>query len=173
MKAILLIFIFSAVLPCALVYSQENLKIGHVNIQEIVQQLPVTDSIQTVLKKEADDMEKLFNEMLQEHDANVKKFDTEKNSYSEFVRNSKESDLMEMATKIQNYQQTANQQLQRRNMELIQPVYGKINNAIEKVALRNSLTYVLDLSNGSVAYHSPSSENLNPLVLKELGIIVH
>lgn len=173
MKSILQFVILSALIPVNTVLAQENLKIGHVNIQEIVQQLPVTDSIQNVLKKEADDMEKMFNEMLQEHETNVKKFDSEKNTYSDFVRSSKESDLMEMATKIQNYQQTANQQLQKRNMELIQPVYGKINGAIEKVALRNNFTYVLDLSNGSVAYHSPSSENLNPQVLKELGIIVH
>ena len=103
-------------------YSQENLKIGHVNIPELVQQLPETDSIQQVLKKESDDMEKMFNEMLEEHDSNVRKFESEKNSYSEFVRNSKEQDLMEMAAKIEQYQQNANQQLQKRNMELLQPV---------------------------------------------------
>lgn len=173
MKTILQFIIISVLFPVSSVMGQENLKIGHVNIQEIVQQLPETDSIQAVLKKEADDMEKLYNEMLQEHDTNVKKFEAEKSTYSEFVRNSKESDLMEMATKIQNYQQTANQQLQRRNMELIQPVYEKINRAIEKVALQNNFTYVLDLANGSVAYHSPSSENLNEKVLKELGIENH
>ena len=170
MKSILPIIIISMLFPTGSVKGQESLKIGHVSIQAIVQQLPETDSIQTVLKKEADDMEKLYNEMLQEHDANVKKYEAEKSTYSEFVRNAKESDLMEMATKIQNYQQTANQQLQRRNMELIQPVYEKINQAIETVALQNSFTYVLDLSNGTVAYHSPSSENLNALVMKELGI---
>ena len=127
MKSILQFIVISALFPVNSVTAQENLKIGHVNIQEIVQQLPVTDSIQSILKKEADDMEKMFNEMLQEHEANVKKFDVEKNTYSEFVRNSKENDLMEMATKIQNYQQTANQQLQRRNMELIQPVCDALN----------------------------------------------
>ena len=154
-------------------YSQENLKIGHVNIPELVQQLPETDSIQQVLKKESDDMEKMFNEMLEEHDSNVRKFESEKNSYSEFVRNSKEQDLMEMAGKIQQYQQNANQQLQRRNMELLQPLYDKINNAIEKVSQKNNFTYVLDIGNGSVAYHSPSSKNLNPMVLMELGIKNH
>ncbi len=173
MKKKYLYLILALVIPATSVFSQTNLKIGHVNIQEMVQQLPATDSIQVVLKKEADDMEKMFNEMLQEHDAGVKKFEAEKSTYSEFVRNSKEKDLVEMANKIQQYQQTANQQLQKRNMELLQPIYDKINKAIEKVALKNGYTYVLDLSTGTVAYHSPSSEDLNPLVLKELGIEVH
>ncbi|MEZ5104634.1 MAG: OmpH family outer membrane protein [Draconibacterium sp.] len=173
MKTILQFVIISVLFPVSSVMGQENLKIGHVNIQEIVKQLPETDTIQMLLKKEADDMEKMFNDMLKEHDSHVKKFEAEQNTYSEFVRKSRENDLMEMATKIQQYQQTANQQLQKRNMELIQPVYDKVNKAIEKVALENGFTYVLDLSNGGVAFHSPTSEDLNSLVLREIGIEKH
>ncbi len=173
MRKLSFTFTFTFLLIYFASHSQENLKIGHVNIPELVQQLPETDSIQQVLKKEADDMEKMFNEMLEEHDSNVRKYESEKNTYSEFVRNSKEKDLMEMTAKIQQYQQNANQQLQKRNMELLQPVYDKINGAIKKVALRNNFTYILDLSNGAVAYYSPLSENLNLLVLRELGINLH
>lgn len=172
MKISTFILVLVFLLKVSSVGAQEYLKIGHVNIQELVQQLPETDSIQEVLKKEADDMEKMFEEMIAEHETNVKKFEAEKSSYSEFVRNSKETDLMEMASKIQQYQQNANQQLQKRNMELIQPVYENINKAIEKVALKNNFTYILDLSNGAVAFHSPSSKNLDSQVLTELGINV-
>jgi len=41
-----------------------------------------------------------------------------------------------------------------RNLELNQPVYQKLNNAISKVADRKNFTYILDLSNGAVAFHS-------------------
>jgi hypothetical protein len=53
---------------------------------------------------------------------------------------------------------------------LNQPVYQKLNAAISKVANRNSFTYILDLSNGSVVFHSADSHNLNQMVLDELGI---
>lgn len=171
MKRVAFIFAFALLLKVSLLSGQENLKIGHVNIQEILQQLPETDSIQVVMKNEADEMEKMYGEMINEHETNMKKFEAEKDTYSEFVRSSKETDLIEMSSKIQQFQQTANQQLQKRNIELIQPVYGKINEAIEKVALKNGFTYILDLNNGTVAYHSPSSKNLNTDVLHELGII--
>ena len=151
-------------------FGQENLKIGHLNSQEILQQLPVNDSIQQVLKKESDEMEKMFNNKINEHEANMKKYEAEKDSYSEFVRNSKEKDLMDEETKIQQFSQNANQQLQRRQIELYTPVQKRIKSAIEKVSLKNNFTYVLDLSSGAVAFFSPSSINLNALVLNELGV---
>jgi outer membrane protein len=168
MKTYLILFFsvfISSIIP---VFAQENLKIGHVNIPEIVQQLPETDSLKKVIETETSEMEKMYEEMIQEHDASLKKYNAEKEKYSEFVRNAKESDLLEMAGKIQQFQQNAGQQLQNRNMELFQPVYAKINQAIEKVALKNNFTYILDLSTGTVAFFHPTAQNLNSLVLDEL-----
>lgn len=165
--ALISLFVFQSV------EGQENLKIGHVNIQEILQKLPETDSISVVMKKETADMEDLYEEMIKEHEANLKKYNEEKSSYSEFVRGSKEKVLMEMSSKIQQFQQNANQQLQKRNMELVQPLYTKINEAISSVSLKNSYTYVLDISTGVVAFHSPTSQNLNKKVLQELGVTKH
>lgn len=173
MKPITFIFLSLLILKVISTTGQENLKIGHINSQEILQQLPVTDSIQKVLAEEANEMEQLYNEMLKEHELNIQKYEAEKSNYSEFVRNSKEKDLMENETKIQQFSQDANQQLQKRQAELLKPVYENINEAIEKVSLANSFTYILDLSAGAVAFYSPKSENLTPLVLKELGIELH
>ena len=154
------------------VTGQVDLKIGHINSQEILQQLPVSDSIQKVLASEANEMEQLYNEILKEHESNIQKFEEEKETYSEFVRNAKQKDLMENETKIQQFNQNANQQLQKRQSELFKPVYDKINGAIEKVSLANNFTYVLDLSVGAVAFYAPTSENLTPFVLKELGVVI-
>lgn len=149
-------------------FSQETLKIGHVNIPELVQQMPETDSIQAVLNKEAKEMEAMYSEMLGEHEKNVQKFENESSSYSEFVRKTKEAELMESAGKIQQFHQNATQQLQKRNVELLQPVYQKINEAISQVAGRDNFTYILDLGNGAVVFHAEHSQDLNPLVLAEI-----
>ena len=173
MKKLYLIITTTFILIVTSVGAQVSLKIGHINSQEILQQLPVTDSIQKVLADEANEMEQVYNELIKEHESNLQKFESEKSTYSEFVRNSKEKDLMEKETKIQQFSQDATQQLQQRQSELLKPVYEKVNKAIEKVSLANSFTYVLDLSVGAVAFYAPSSENLTPLVLKELGIELH
>lgn len=151
-------------------FTQQILKIGHVNTAELISKMPESDSIQAVLDKEAKEMENMYAELISEHEKNVEKFEAEKDTYSDFVRRAKQSELVESAQKIQNFQQTAGQQLQKRNLALNQPVYQKLNNAISKVAARDNFTYILDLSNGAVAFHSANSQNLNSLVLAELGI---
>lgn len=60
-----------------------------------------------------------------------------------------------------------------KNVKLFQLANDKINKAIEKVALKNNFTYILDVSNGAVAFYPPSSKNINALVLNELGIMNH
>ena len=148
--------------------AQTNLKIGHVNIPELVQNHSSTDSIQKVLETETKEMEKIYGEMIGEHEAKLKTFEKEQAGYSEFVKKTKQEELVEIAQKIQTYNQNAQQQLQKRNMELVQPIYEKINAAIKRVADRDGFTYILDISNGTVAYTSPESINITALVKKEL-----
>lgn len=162
------------ILPCILAVTVSNaqttLKIGHVNIQELVQKHPVTDSIAKVIDKEADDLESVYSEMLAEHDKKRNAFEEESANYSDFVRKEKEKELIELAQKIQTFNQSAQKQLQQRNMELLRPIYNQINNEISNIAGLNNFTYVLDVSNGSVAYISPESEDITPLVVAELTV---
>jgi outer membrane protein len=90
LTAAFLISVFSI----QLIQAQSTLKIGHVNIQEIVQKHPSTDSIRKVLETETKEMENLYNEMLTEHENKLGVFEKEKAGYSDFVRNSKEKELI-------------------------------------------------------------------------------
>ena len=149
--------------------AQNPLKIGHVNIQELVQKHPYMDSIQAILEKETKDMEDIYAEMLSEHETKLKAFEAESATFSEIKKEARQTEILELAQKIQNYNQTAQQRLQQRNMELIQPIYQEINQEIANIAGYAKFTYVLDVSNGSVAYVDPGSENLTSQVLKKIG----
>jgi len=160
--AVSLLFIFCGV------QAQQTLKIGHVNVQELVQKHPAMDSIRVLLQKEQTEMEQVYSEMLDEHEARIQKFEKESDGYSDFVKKTKQEEIMEQAQKIQDYNQNAQKQLQQRNMELIQPVYQQINQEIANIAGAANFSYVLDVSNGSVAYISPESEDITPLVLEKI-----
>lgn len=164
------ILLFAVVLFCSFVSlkAQTTLKIGHVNVQELAQKHPDMDSIRAIVEQETKDMEEIYTEMLAEHDAKLKVYEEESASYSEFVKTTKENELVELAQKIQTYSQNAEEQLQRRNMQLIRPVYEQINEEISNIAGYNKFTYILDVSNGSVAYISPESEDITPLVLEKI-----
>ena len=67
----------TAVILCgaAVANAQNPLKIGHVNIQELVQKHPMLDSLQTVIEKESKDMQEIYDEMVAEHEAAIEKFE--------------------------------------------------------------------------------------------------
>jgi outer membrane protein len=89
---------------------------------------------------------------------------------SEVRRNAKITELQEIQQRVQNYQVTANQQLQQKQAELLQPVFDKAEKAIEEVAQEQGLLYVFDVGSRVVLYKSNQSVDLLPLVKQKLGI---
>jgi outer membrane protein len=169
-KTILILIGLMFILGCQSLFAQVQLKIGHVNVVEIVSLLPESDSAQLLLEKDTKEFENMLEEMQVELNNLVNDYETNQGNYSDLIRKTKESEIMGMREKIFNFQQNANQQLQQRNYELLQPIYEKVQKAIDNVATRGGFTYILDISKGSVVFTSPDSQNINALVLDELGV---
>lgn len=169
MKAKTLLLLVLTILVSSTAMAQNAVKIGHVNVQELVQKHPSMDSIKTILENESKDMEEIYTEMLGEHETKLKTFEAESSGYSDFVKQAKQTELIELAQKIQNYNQTAQQHMQKRNTELVQPVYQNINQEISNVAGYGKFSYILDISAGGVAYIAPDSEDITPKVLERLA----
>lgn len=150
------------------VQAQQTLKIGHVNVQDIVRKHPAMDSIKTILENESKDMEGIYAEMLAEHEKKMASFEAESASYSDFVKETRQKEIMELAQKIQTFNTGAQQQLKEHNMELIQPIYNAINQEISNIAGYQKFSYILDVSTGAVAYISPESEDITALVLEKV-----
>ncbi len=159
------LFIFAGIYTSK---AQSNIKIGHVNVQELVQSHPGLDSLQAVLEQETKDMEEVYADMLQEQQTKMDAFDKESAGYSEAMKKAKQDELLQLSQKIQNYNQTAQQQLRQRNMQLVQPIYEKVTEAINAVSKEKGLTYVLDISTGLVAYIAPDAIDITPLVKQNL-----
>lgn len=89
---------------------------------------------------------------------------------SEAIRQVREKELTELQQRIQEFEQTAQQEFQRMQGELMRPLMEKADAAIKKVAKQEGLIYVFDISTGGVVYFSEQSVDLLPLVKAELGI---
>ncbi len=149
-------------------FSQTPVKLGHVNINEIMTALPERDSAQVRLDKETKEIENTYEDMKVVYNKMVEEYQKGLSTYSDFVKKAKEAEILDKQKRIQEYEQNANSTLQQRNLELFQPIYDKIIKAIEKVATEGGFTYILDLSKGSVVFSSKDSQNINQLVLKAL-----
>ncbi len=150
--------------------AQSSLKIGHVNVQELVQTHPDIDSLYAVLEQETKDMQELYADMLQEQQTKMDAFDKESAGYSEMMLRAKQEELLALSQKIENYNHSAQQQIRQRNTQLIQPVYNAVNQAIEEISEAQGLTYVLDISSGTVAFVAKNAIDITPMVKQKLGI---
>jgi outer membrane protein len=169
MKKIVTVFFVALLLSLSVkVFSQSALKIGHVDIAELLAAIPQRDSAAAVLDKETKELQSTYDEMTATYNKMLDDYEKGQATFSEIVKKNKETELLDKEKRLQEFEQNVQTTLQKRNSELIQPLLDKIIRAIDKVADENGFTYVLDVSKGSVVYTSKDSQNLNPLVLKIL-----
>lgn len=146
-------------------------KLGRINSQELIFVMPETKEMNTKLqalgKELQDNMEALqveFNQKFTDYQKNL-------NTYTDSMRQLKEDDLRQMQTRLQEYEQIAHQDMQKKQSELFAPIADKASTAINKVAKANGYTVVFDTSAGSMAYFDEATlTDIAPLVRAELGI---
>jgi outer membrane protein len=149
-------------------FAQSALKIGHLNVNEVIESLPERDSAVVVLEKETNEYKAVFEEMQVVYNNLVEEYQKNVATYSDLMRKTKEDDLVEKQRRIADFEQMASSTLQQRNQELIQPIYDKVMKAIGTVANQHSYTYILDVSRGGVVFMAKDSNDVTQLVLAKL-----
>jgi len=167
-KIVLLAF---CVLSFGALSQAQNLKFGHINANELVNLMSERDSAVLKLQAYQNDLEETLEGMGTEYNNKLNEYQRKRNEWAPVVVETKERELTELGQRIQQFQQNAQQEMQQMQQVLMSPVIEKAQNAITKVAKENGLTYVFDLSAGSLIYYDDKgSVDLLPLVKKELGI---
>jgi len=170
MKKVINLFLVNAILFACMPAISQDLKFGHINSQELLTAMPESDSAQATIEKLAGDYEQQIEEMRVELNKKYDDYLTNRDSYTDLIRQTKEADITEMQQRIANFEQVAQQDLQQQQQQLIQPVLEKANNAIKEVAEENGFVYIFDISRGNPVYFSEKSIDIQPLVRTKLGI---
>lgn len=149
----------------------QNLKFGHVNSDELIRALPEFDSAN--IKLEAFQQE-LVNELeLMSVELNNKSdaFQKESAKLTDLVRQNKQQELVDMNRRITEFQNNAQEQLQTKQNELLQPIYAKVDKAIKDVGKENGFIYIFDIARGSLLYFDETkSTNVMVLTKAKLGV---
>ena len=145
-------------------------KFGHVNTMELLSLMPERDSARVVLQNYSQMLQDEMGALQLEYQNKMKSFEEKKSTYSDLVRQSKETELQDLIRRIQEFQGSAQQDYQQHENELLQPIMEKAQNAISAVGEENGFLYIFDISTGSVVYNSSESVDVLPLVKTKLGI---
>lgn len=167
LKKLFVLILFAAATISA---GAQNQKFGHIDLQALVQLMPERATAETEFNKFQSDLEDVLAEMQQNYQQKLTELEQLGDEASEVKRNAKITELQELQQRIQNYQMTAQQQLQQKQAELLSPVFDKAEAAIEEVAKEQGLLYVFDIGSRVVLYKSNQSVDLLPMVKQKLGI---
>jgi outer membrane protein len=170
MKKIGNLFLLGVFLLAFMPLKSQDLKFGHINSQELLTAMPESDSAQAKIEKLAGDYEQQLEEMRVELNKKYDEYLTNRDNYTDLIRQTKEADITEMQQRIANFEQVAQQDLQTQQQRLIQPVLEKANNAIKLVAEENGFVYIFDVSRGNPVYFSNKSTDILPMVKTKLGL---
>lgn len=149
--------------------AQKNVKLGHINSNDLMQIMPGRDSAQTVLQGEVAELEETLKSMQAEAEKRYNDYVANQAGWTDLIRQTKQREIQDMASRIEEFQQNAQKQLQEREAELLKPIIDRAKKAIEEVAKEGGYTYILDAGTAAVLY-SQDSDDIMPQVKKKLGL---
>lgn len=144
-------------------------KIAHINLDSLISLMPESKAAQVSVQNYGKQLEQQVTVMQTELQTKYTEYQEKSKDMAEVVRASKEKELNDLNTRIQEFQQQAQVDYQKKTAELSKPVYDKAKQAIDQVAKENGYKYALDTSTGLVLYTEPTDDILG-LVAKKLGI---
>ena len=145
-------------------------KFGHITAELLLQEMPEYDSAQVKLQELNASYELEIERIQVEINKKIEEFQQTEATMSQLIKEAKASEIQEMQQRLQNFAQTAQQDLQQQQMAFLQPVMDKARKAIEAVAKEHGLLYVFDMSQGNPVYASEESMDMLPLVKTQLGL---
>ncbi|MDG5799705.1 OmpH family outer membrane protein [Marinilabiliaceae bacterium ANBcel2] len=170
MKILKFIVIVSLLIGSAAISSAQNQKFGHINTQQLINEMPEKQEADRQLQAEAQTLQNRMQVMSEEHEKKFREYLEQRETMPELIRSTMEKEIQEIEQRLQNYQSMAQQTLQRKEQELYEPILEKIERAIAKVGEEHGFIYIFDVSSQVILYHSDESVDCAPMVRAELGI---
>src|SRR6187399_2206047 len=134
MKKNSLSIVLAAVLISISSFAQGQLKFGHINSTELIQMMPSTKQADSTLKREADSYESQLKAMTSEYQSKLQSYQRVMDSIPDAIRAVKEKELQDLGQRIQEFQQNAQESMQKRKEEVYGPILKRAEDAIKEIA---------------------------------------
>jgi outer membrane protein len=146
-----------------------QIKFGHINSNELLSKMPKVIEAKKKIEELGKSYEDQLKELRSEYDKKLAAYQAGQATWPEATRKSKETDLLQLQERMQSFNQTANEDIQKKQEEYLSPIVNKVKEAIKAIAKEGKYAYIFDSGVGSVLY-AQESDDITPLVKKKLGL---
>lgn len=144
-------------------------KFGYIDSQELLLLMPDRKNAEIEVQNFAKTLETQLELMTAEYQESIQEYQANEATFSDLVKQDKIAEITGLEQRIQAFQQNAQQSLQQKEQELLDPILAKARKAIEDVAKDGDFTYIFDKSQGTILYVK-ESENVLTLVKRKLNL---
>lgn len=164
MKRIILL----AVLTLGVMTHSMAQKFGHANFEEIVGLLPERATAEKEVQDLQKKLETRLNSMVETYQVKANDFQTD-STLTASMRLSLRNEIADMEKRIQEFQQTAYNEIETKQNELMGKMIDKVRKAAVDVGKADDYTYIFDSSNGGMLLYA-GGEDVTPKIRTQLGI---
>ena len=141
-------------------------KVAHIDTQALAESMPEMKAAQSQLEKLQKTYDTEIKTLMKEYEAKMKQYGVEAESKTAEENAKRAEEVQGISSSINAYRQSALEDLQKKQEDLIAPILDKARTAIEKVGRAQGYQYVMDSSSLLLA----EGKDLLVDVKKELGI---
>jgi outer membrane protein len=150
-------------------YGQNKPKLGHINSNELLEKIPGRDSAKAKIEKYAKDVQGQYKAMQGELETKYADYQANEKNMTDLIKKTKMDELKDLQDRIDNFQKSAQEDMQKKENEFLKPIIDRAKKAIEEVAKDNNYTYIFDTASGIFLYTDPG-DDVMALVKKKLGL---
>ncbi len=165
MKKILVVIV--ALVVAAPTFAQQ--KFGHIDSAALLELMPEKVKAEKELEAFAKEFQTALEAMGKEYETKVANFQQTEKDMIPTVRNTKVREITELERRIQEFQQQAQDEIAKKEQEVLTPIIDKARKAIDEVAVAKNYTYVFDSSVGVLLY-AKDTEDVMADVKAKLGL---
>ncbi len=158
--------------PFAATTAQDQ-KLGYVNTDKILQEMPEYEGVQKTLQKLSQEWRNHLKELDKEIENMRKEFEAKEILFTEEVRKQKKQQIQAKINQRENYLDQkfgSDGDYFQKQKELLEPIQRKVMEAVNKVAQNKGFDYVFDRAGDVSIMYAREQWNINEDVLIELGI---
>lgn len=146
-----------------------QVKVGHINSDVLIASMPETKAMQAELKKLSQTYDTEYKIQANALNAKYLKYGKEQEIKTDEENALRQKEVQSLQGKLQLYAQTADKEVQQKQIDLLKPILIKAQKAIQDVAKAKGIKYVFDSAPGKglLVYEG---EDLLAAVKTKMGI---
>lgn len=168
MKQIKSLLLAAVLFLGAVSFANAQSKVAHINTQELISAMPEMIAAQKQLEQISQSYQTDMKGLTDAYQAKLKQYQAEVETVTQITNETRTKEVAGMENNIREFQQKAQADLQKKQVDLTKPLYEKARIAIQKVARAQGFDYVIDATPG-LGVILADGKDLLVDVKKELG----